>query len=87
MIQKTDSVKRYHSAHDRFLKPMIVNFSRSRIALSRTGNSRKCRRHYNRVKILLEENKNIEFIHIATKIAKPVIKQYQAIFYQCLKDC
>jgi hypothetical protein len=26
MIQKTDSVKRYRSAHDRFLKPLIVNF-------------------------------------------------------------
>jgi hypothetical protein len=37
---------------------------------------------YNRVKILLEDNKDLEFIHLATKIAKPVIKQYQDIFNQ-----
>jgi hypothetical protein len=37
-------------------------------------------RDFNRVKILMEDNKDIEFIHLATNIAKPVIKQYQAIF-------
>ena len=26
MIKKSDSVKRYRSAHDRFLKPTIVHF-------------------------------------------------------------
>jgi hypothetical protein len=26
MIQTSDSVKLYRSAHDRFIKPMIVNF-------------------------------------------------------------
>jgi len=42
-------------------------------------------RDYNRVKILLEDNKDIEFIHLTTKIAKPVIAQYQAIFNQYVK--
>ena len=41
---------------------------------------------YNRVKTLIEDNKDLEFIHMATKIAKPVIKQYQAIFYQYVKE-
>jgi hypothetical protein len=41
---------------------------------------------YNRVKTLIEDNKNLEFIHMATKIAKPVIKQYQAIFNQYIKE-
>ena len=43
-------------------------------------------RDYNRVKILLDENKDIEFIHMATKIAKPVIAQYLAIFNQYVKN-
>jgi len=43
-------------------------------------------RDYNRVKVLLEDHKNLEFIHMATKIAKPVIKQYQAIFNQYVKE-
>jgi Protein of unknown function (DUF1670). len=43
-------------------------------------------RDYNRVKTLIEDNKNLEFIHTVTNIAKPVIRQYQAIFYQCIKD-
>jgi len=43
-------------------------------------------RDYNRVKILLDDHKNLEFIHLATKIAKPVIKQYQDVFNQCVKE-
>jgi hypothetical protein len=43
-------------------------------------------RDYNRVKTLLDDNKNLEFIHLATKIAKPVVKQYQAIFNQYVKE-
>jgi hypothetical protein len=43
-------------------------------------------RDYNRVKILLDENKDLMFIHLATKIAKPVIAQYQAIFNQYVKE-
>jgi hypothetical protein len=38
--------------------------------------------NYNRVKTLLQDNKSIEFIHIATKIAKHVIKQYHSIYKQ-----
>jgi len=33
-------------------------------------------RDYNRVKTLWQDNKDIDFIHLATKIAKPVIRQY-----------
>ena len=40
-------------------------------------------RDYNRVKILLDESKTLEFIHLATKIAKHVIKEYQKIYHQC----
>jgi hypothetical protein len=43
-------------------------------------------RDYNRVKTLLNDNKDLEFIHVATGIAKPVIKQYQAIFNQYVKE-
>jgi len=43
-------------------------------------------RDYNRVKILLEENKDLMFIHLATKIAKPVITQYQEIYNQYVKN-
>ena len=43
-------------------------------------------RDYNRVKTLLYENKDLMFIHLATKIAKPVIAQYQAIFNQYVKN-
>jgi DNA-binding CsgD family transcriptional regulator len=44
-------------------------------------------RDFNRMKILIEDNKDTEFIHLATKIAKPVIRQYQAIFNQYIKKC
>jgi hypothetical protein len=43
-------------------------------------------RDYNRVKTLLDENKDLMFIHMATKIAKPVVAQYQAIFNQYVKN-
>jgi hypothetical protein len=43
-------------------------------------------RDYNRVKTLLDDNKNLDYIHLATQIAKPVIAQYQAIFTQCVKE-
>jgi len=38
--------------------------------------------NYNRVKTLMQDNKRLEFIHITTKIAKHVIKQYQNIYNQ-----
>ena len=43
-------------------------------------------RDYNRVKTLLEDHKDLDFIHLATRIAKPVILQYQAIFNQYIKN-
>ena len=42
-------------------------------------------RDYNRVLMLLEDNKDLMYIHLATKIAKPVIKQYQEIYNQYVK--
>ena len=41
---------------------------------------------FNRVKTLLEDDKTMEFIHLTTQISKPVIKQYQAIFNQYVKE-
>jgi hypothetical protein len=43
-------------------------------------------RDYNRVKTLLIDNKSLEFIHLTTGIAKPVIAQYQDIFNQYVKN-
>jgi len=43
-------------------------------------------RDYNRVKTLLDDRKDLEFIHMATGIAKHVVKQYQAIFNQYVKE-
>jgi hypothetical protein len=43
-------------------------------------------RDYNRVKTLLNDNKDLKFIHMATRIAKSVIAQYQAIFNQYVKN-
>ena len=44
-------------------------------------------RDYNRVKTLLNENKDLDFIHLTTRIAKHVIMQYQTIFNQYVKKC
>ena len=43
-------------------------------------------RDYNRVKTLLDESKDIMFIHLTTKIAKNVIIQYQEIYNQHVKN-
>jgi hypothetical protein len=43
-------------------------------------------RDYHRVKTLVDDNKDIDFIHLATKIAKPVILQYQDIINKYVKD-
>ena len=37
-------------------------------------------RNFNRVKALMEDGKDLSFIHMTTKIAKHVIKQYQDIY-------
>ena len=75
-------------------KPMIVykyvveKKATSVIALE-TNHSQRAVDHYirdfNRVKTLLDDNKDLQFIHMATRIAKPVIKQYQNIYNQYIK--
>jgi Protein of unknown function (DUF1670). len=68
----------------------VVEKKSTNIVALETNHSQRAVDHYigdyNRVKTLIEDNKNVEFIHLATKIAKPVIKQYQAIFYQYVKE-
>lgn len=55
-----------------------------------TNHSQKAVDHYinnyQRVKALVDDKKDIEFIHLATKIAKPVILQYQNIINNYVKD-
>lgn len=55
-----------------------------------TNHSQKAVDHYindyNRVKALVDDKKNIDFIHLATNIAKPVIIQYQNIINNYVKD-
>jgi hypothetical protein len=67
----------------------VIEKKATNIVALETNHSQRAVDHYvgdyNRVKSLIEDNKNLEFIHMATKIAKPVIKQYQAIFNQCVK--
>lgn len=69
----------------------VVEKKATNIIALETNHSQRAVDHYikdyNRVKTLIEDNKDLEFIHMATRIAKPVIKQYQAIFYQCVKEC
>ena len=68
----------------------VVEKKSTNIVALETNHSQRAVDHYicdyNRVKTLIEDNKNLEFIHLATKIAKPVIKQYQAIFHQYVKE-
>jgi hypothetical protein len=42
-------------------------------------------RDFNRVKLLLDDSKDLQFIHMATRIAKSVIKQYQDLYNQYIK--
>jgi predicted nuclease of predicted toxin-antitoxin system len=55
-----------------------------------TNHSQKAVDHYinnyHRVKALVDDKKDIEFIHLATRIAKPVILQYQNIINNYVKD-
>lgn len=41
---------------------------------------------FNRVKILVNDNKDIDFIHHTTNIAKPVVKQYLQIINKYVKE-
>jgi hypothetical protein len=62
----------------------VVEKKATNIIALETNHSQKAVDHYisdyNRVKTLLDDNKDVTFIHMATKIAKPVIKQYQDIY-------
>jgi hypothetical protein len=68
----------------------VIEKKATNIVAFETNHSQRAVDHYigdyNRVKSLLEDKKNLEFIHMATKIAKPVIKQYHAIFNQYVKE-
>jgi hypothetical protein len=68
----------------------VVEKKSTNIVARETNHTQRAVDHYisdyNRVKVLIEDNKNLEFIHMATKIAKPVIKQYQTIFNQYVKE-
>lgn len=68
----------------------VVEKKPTNIVALETNHSQRAVDHYitdyNRVKTLIEEDKNLEFIHMATKIAKPVIKQYQTIYKQYVKE-
>lgn len=75
---------------DIIVRKHVVEKKSTNIVALETNHSQRAVDHYisdyNRVKTLIEDNKNIEFIHMATKIAKPVIKQYQTIYKQYVKD-
>lgn len=68
----------------------VVEKKSTNIVARETNHSQKAVDHYisdyHRVKALVDDNKDIEFIHIATKIAKPVILQYQDIINKYVKD-
>jgi len=68
----------------------VVEKKSTNIIALETNHSQRAVDHYikdyNRVKILLDDHKDLEFIHMATRIAKPVITQYQAIFNQYVKE-
>jgi predicted transposase YbfD/YdcC len=67
----------------------VVEKKATNIIAFETNHSQKAVDHYirdyNRVKTLLHDQKDLEFIHMATRIAKSVIAQYQAIFNQYVK--
>jgi hypothetical protein len=68
----------------------VVEKKATNIIALETNHSQRAVDHYirdfNRVRTLIEDNKNLEFIHLATNIARPVILQYQAIFNQHVKE-
>lgn len=68
----------------------VIEKKSTNIVARETNHSQKAVDHYirdyYRVKTLVDDNKDIDFIHIATKIAKPVISQYQDIINKYVKD-
>ena len=68
----------------------VVEKKATNIVALETNHSQKAVDHYindyYRVKTLVDDNKKIDFIHLATKIAKPVIYQYLDIINQYVKE-
>lgn len=68
----------------------VVEKKSTHIVARETNHSQKAVDHYindyHRVKALVDDKKDINFIHLATKIAKPVIVQYQNIINNYVKD-
>lgn len=68
----------------------VVEKKSTNIVARETNHSQKAVDHYirdyHRVKTLVDDDKDIDFIHIATKIAKPVILQYQDIINKYVKE-
>jgi len=68
----------------------VIEKKSTNIVARETNHSQKAVDHYindyNRVKALVDDKKDINFIHLATKIAKPVILQYQDIINNYVKD-
>lgn len=62
----------------------------SNIVAKETNHSQKAVDHYirdyNRVKTLYDDGKDMEYINITTKIAKPVIRQYLDIINNVSKN-
>ena len=68
----------------------VVEKKETNIIALETNHSQRAVDHYirdfNRVKLLLEDDKDLEFIHLATKIAKNVVSQYKNIYNQYAKN-
>lgn len=68
----------------------VVEKKPTNIVARETNHSQKAVDHYIndffRVKTLTDDNKDIDYIHLATNIAKPVIRQYQDIINKYVKD-
>lgn len=68
----------------------VVEKKSTHIVARETNHSQKAVDHYindyHRVKALIDDKKDINFIHLATKIAKPVILQYHDIINNYVKE-
>lgn len=68
----------------------VVERKSTHIVARETNHSQRAVDHYindfHRVKTLVDDNKDIEFIHLATNIAKPVIRQYQDIINKYVNE-
>lgn len=68
----------------------VVEKKPTNIVARETNHSQKAVDHYindyHRVKALVDDKKDIDFIHLATNISKSVILQYQSIINNYIKD-